>query len=666
MLYLPLNNCANTNNPLEVLSNLNRDGLSEVVAKYLDDSFDFSGSLNNRKRNTYVDGRISRFILSESLDIPMITLMDENEDGINELLGMSIFKGEPKKFFLVLYNAVFNRNFCPKLQLHLLKIMKEIYNYIELKNSERRELDFNSKCGELLVKRDEISQVIEWFKDDPTIYYDNIFNLSFEKKKSIYSEIIENENLRDILKEGLRNSPTNDSKQYLQLLSDAILFNFPIEVESEYFIKNSLEAVKILLENSNFNLSETENVALYLKLKRIIEENQEQSLELKYKCNLYNELRFGSVDEIDVSHLDIFVLNSYIFLYLKLAYFAKKPSSFKTIVLHFKDSFDENFFNWQFFDHWYCFIDEKDKILASNDMKVVKMYFDVLEVLGKSEEMIYSYDSHIIIFMKWNCLVEELNVLENVKDRIKIKFKSSLEMISEGVPNFIELIIDISELRCSRFIQYFWRYIKTENSEKLSNLISNFFTIDRIKIFLTGMNAKKYALKYIQDNYSEEFSDLMKFKDFKEGFEYGSDNFIIEAAYETFIMISEDEHLKTILRNYQIKLFISPLTTQKFIENPINLYFGNIEIYFINFFYSLKCAKNDLEISRIEQLSGFDVSAILPTIISSRRIENREEFYYEYRHAFIHWFKGQHKQTIPKFYQKLLELEYQEIIKPKK
>ena len=122
IFYLPLKNCANSNTTSDLLSNLSRDGLCEV-AKYLDRPFDFLGSLNQGIRKTCVNGRISSSILSERLGIPMITLMDENEDGINELLGMLIFKGEPKKFFLILYNAVFNRNLCPKLQLYLLKIM---------------------------------------------------------------------------------------------------------------------------------------------------------------------------------------------------------------------------------------------------------------------------------------------------------------------------------------------------------------------------------------------------------------------------------------------------------------------------------------------------------------------------------------------------------------
>ena len=122
ILYLPLKNCANSNTPSDLLSKLSSDGLCEV-AKYLDRPFDFLGTLKQGIRKTYVDGRISSSILSERLGIPMITLMDENEDDINELLGMLIFKGEPKKFFLILYNAVFNRNLCPKLQLYLLKIM---------------------------------------------------------------------------------------------------------------------------------------------------------------------------------------------------------------------------------------------------------------------------------------------------------------------------------------------------------------------------------------------------------------------------------------------------------------------------------------------------------------------------------------------------------------
>ena len=471
----------------------------------------------------------------------------------------------------------------------------------------------------------------------------------------------------EILKGLLRNSPTNNSKQYLYLLSDAILFNFPIELGSEYFIKNSLEAVEILIEHSNFNLSETENVALYLKLKTIIEENQEQSLELKYKCNLYNELRFGPVDDINVRDLYFFV-ESYILSYLKLAYIAKKPSSFKIIVLHFRDYLDRQCFDHQFFDHSFYSDIIRGNILSKNDMNVVKIYLDILEVLGKSGKiMIYDFDSPIITLMKRNCVVEDLNVLENVKDHIIIKFKSSLEMTSDGFPDFIELIIDSSEDSCRNFIRNFWKDIKTENSEKLRKLLSNFFTIDRIKIFVTGMNAKKYAaLKYIQDNYSEEFSDLIKYEDFKEGFEYGSDNFIIEASYETVVMISEDEHLKTILRNNQIKLFIPHLSIQKLIENPINLNFDNIEIDLDHLFYSLKYAKSDLEISRIEIFFNRTVPVILLTKISETASEKFEELYYEYRHAFIYWLKGPHKQRIrelPKIFKDLLKFEYPELMK---
>lgn len=234
------------------------------ISKYLDKPYESLGILNKRIKRTYDEGRVSLILLSERLNMPEVAYIETKDtEEVNEILGIVTMTAEPKNVFMTLYQAVINRSLCPALHVHLLKYLRSLYGNIGPIE------DFHKMCAQVLAARDKFRLLLEWYGHDVLLFFDNIYILSHDKKKQIYSMILQDENLSNSYRMLLS---ANNPKYREFLLADAVVYNVP---ESWY---TSLIVFDKLFEVFDRNFEEQEKIHLHQKMSRIIDEVQDGNI----------------------------------------------------------------------------------------------------------------------------------------------------------------------------------------------------------------------------------------------------------------------------------------------------------------------------------------------------------------------------------------------------
>lgn len=610
------------------------------ISKYLDKPYESIGNLNKNMKKTFHEGRVSLLLISEYLNMPDVALIETKDyEGVNELLGIVAMKIAPKIVFMVLYKTVIDRKICPVLQMYMVKYLRDIYGNIGPIEIEFFDNDFDTNCAKILAAQEEFKLLLEWYGDDTKMHsifntkihliIDNISSLSHEKKRHAYSAIFKQNILKTSYKMFLRTRHSN----YLELLlADAVIYDAP---ESWFTSLLTMENLIILF---GYHFGEHEMHILYQKMTKIIDELQDCNI--KRLARILNEVRFGSV--VDVNDTFNVLISSKIpaIALLKISFFRKKEELFKLLVIHYSNSY----------------IPSALRIFASsNEVFYINIHFEILEILNLKQQ-VENFNSSIVRFLKKFCFITELKQIGKAK-LFQVTFKSKSDLSRQGFPDQVTLILNPEESVCSHFISEFWGDLETETPEKLKEIFTNFFQLRKVKKYIRGIKAAKCENSFTPFIYFEIITN----QDFLEGYEYGKDFTRIIPSYETAYMILKDDYMKSILRDNGIRVVFSADVVLKLIENPIDNVVLNIQENVL--VDVMKCAKTRIELIRLEKLSGKTIAEIL----LSQELLSHEEFYYEYRHCFIYWINSPYKHRIAELSSDIikdfLKLEYPEFMK---